>query len=86
MYTLSWEMSKVNVNDLSPSETGSVVVVEDVQSGQALAINREVFDYRPAYIEDEGLHLYTLRFWGAFVFCMAFEDPEASRVTAIPNV
>ncbi|MCI0376903.1 MAG: HNH endonuclease [Gemmataceae bacterium] len=77
LYTLSWEMSKVNVNDLVPSEPSGLVVVADVEAGQALAVCRQVFDYRPAYFEEKRLHLYTLRFWEAFVFCMAFEDPDA---------
>ena len=57
-----------------PSE---LVVVADVEAGQGLTVCRDVFDYRPAYFEEERLHLYTLRFWEAFVFCMAFEDPDA---------
>lgn len=75
LYTLSWAFSKVNVNDLVPSEPGGVVVVDDPDAGQALAACRQVFDYRPAYLEENRLHLYTLRFWEAFVFCMAFENP-----------
>jgi hypothetical protein len=70
-------MSKVNVNDLVPSEPRGLVVVADVEAGQALAACRQVFDYRTAYFEEKRLHLYTLRFWEAFVFCMAFEDPDA---------
>lgn len=74
---VNWNVSKVNVNDLPLSEPGGLVVVADVEAGQALAACREVFDYRPAYFEEERLHLYTLRFWEAFVFCMAFEEPDA---------
>jgi hypothetical protein len=77
LYTLSWAMSKVNVNDLVASEPGGLVVVGDQEAGQALTACRQVFDYRPAYFDEKRLHLYTLRFWEAFVFCMAFEDPHA---------
>jgi hypothetical protein len=73
-YRLSWEMSKVNVNDLVPTEPGGLVVVTDVEAGRAPAACRRVFDYRPAYFREKHLHLYTLRFWETFVFCMAFED------------
>jgi hypothetical protein len=73
--TLSWEMSKVNVNDLIPSQPGGLVLVADGKSGRAQAADRRIFDYRNAYLEKERLHLYTLRFWEAFMFCMAFEDP-----------
>jgi len=77
LYTPAWAMSKVNVNDLVPSEPGGLVVDADVEAGQALAACRQVFDYRPAYFEEKRLYLYTLRFWEAFVFCMAFKDPDA---------
>jgi hypothetical protein len=76
LYTLSWEMSKVNVNDdRFPTTPGGIVVVTDADAGQPLAESQQVFDYRAAYVEEERLHLYTLRFWEAFVFCMAFEEP-----------
>jgi hypothetical protein len=76
LYSLSWEMSKVNVNDLLPSTTSGLVVVEDMQAGQAVTVCREVFDYRQAYFEEKRLHFYTLMFWQSFVFCMAFEEPH----------
>ena len=76
LYRLSWEMSKVNVNDLATSETCGLVVDINSEAGRPLAECQQVFDYRPAYIEERQLHLYTLRFWGAFVFCMAFEAIE----------
>jgi hypothetical protein len=75
LYSLSWEMSKVNVNELAPSETNGLVVVTDAEAGQAQAAYRQVFDYRAVYLEERQLHLYTLRFWEALLFCLAFEDP-----------
>lgn len=80
LYTSNWAVSKVNVNDLVPLEPGGLVVVVDAEAGQARAAYRQVFDYRSAYIEEKQLHLYTLRFWEAFVFCMAFEEPDAKPV------
>lgn len=77
VYGLSWEMSKVDVNNLIPSESGGLVVIVDLEAGQALSACRQVFDYRAAYFEEKQLHFYTLRFWEAFVFCMALEDPDA---------
>jgi hypothetical protein len=75
MYTLSWEMSKVNVHDLIPTNPSGIVVVTDTETGQAPTACRTVFDYRTAYCEPKRLHFYTLRFWEAFMFCMAFEQP-----------
>ncbi len=75
VYTLSWEMSKVNVNDLAPSGPSGIVIVRDTEAGQALTACRGVFDYRRAYLEPERVHFYTLRFWEAFMFCMAFDEP-----------
>lgn len=75
-YRLSWELSKVNVNSLVPLEPSGIVVVVDTEVGQAQAANRQVFEYRSAYIEKRQLHLYTLWFWEAFVFCMAFREPD----------
>jgi len=77
LYRLSWELSKVNVSSLAPSRPGGIVVVEDAEEGKAQAVDRRVFDYRAAYIEERRLHLYTLAFWEAFVFCMAFQEPDA---------
>ena len=77
LYTLAWEMSKEHVNDLVPSEPGGILVAADMEAGQPFAAWRQVFDYRPAYCEEKRLHLYTLRFWEAFMCCMAFEDPDA---------
>ena len=77
LYTLAWEMSKVDVNGLVPSEPAGLVVDADVEAGQPLAACREVFDYRPAFFEEQRQYLYTMRFWQAFVFCMAFEHPDA---------
>jgi hypothetical protein len=76
LYSLSWDLSRVNVNDMAPSWFGEHIVVPEMEAGQALAACRKVFDYRPAYLEEERLHLYTLRFWEAFAFCMAFEEPD----------
>jgi hypothetical protein len=74
-YRLSWELSKVNVNSLVPSVPGNVVVIADTEAGAPLAACRQVFEYRSAYIAPERLHLYTLMFWEAFTFCMAFQEP-----------
>lgn len=78
LYSLSWAMSKVNVHDLIPTEPGELVVVADAEAGQARTACRKVFDYRPAYLEKRRLHLYSLRFWEAFMFCMAFDDPDST--------
>jgi hypothetical protein len=75
-YRVSWELSKVNVNRLVPLEPGGIVVAVDTEAGQAQAVDPQVFDYRSAHIEERQLHLYTLRFWEAFVFCMAFREPD----------
>jgi hypothetical protein len=74
-YKLSWELSKVNVNELVPSESSGIVVVTDAKAGQSMAAYRQVFDYRSAYMKEQGLHLYSLRFWEAFMFCIAFKEP-----------
>ncbi|MFN0196269.1 MAG: hypothetical protein ACKVT0_05965 [Planctomycetaceae bacterium] len=79
-YSLSWEMSKVNVMDIVPADPVSRIVIPDAKAGQALAVCPKVFDYRSAYLEEDGLHLYTLRFWEAFMFCMAFEDSDAKPI------
>ena len=76
-YRLSWELSKVKVDSLVPSMPGEVVVIGDREAGAPLAACRQVFEYRPACIGPKRLHLYTLMFWEAFMFCMAFEDPDA---------
>ena len=76
MYRLSWELSKVNVNELTPAEPKGVVVTEDEGEGEPLATFQQVFSYRSAHIEELQLHLYTLMFWRAFAFCLAFEDPS----------
>jgi hypothetical protein len=81
LYRLSWDMTKVNINELVASEQYGLVVVTDLEAGQAPAACRQVFDYRPAYLEEERLHFYTLRFWEAFLFCMAFQDPDEDPLT-----
>lgn len=85
LYRLSWEMSKINVNDLVPPEPGGLVLVADTEAGPPLAECRQVFDYRSGYFEEERLHVYTLRFWEAFVFCMAFEDPDTLQLPWQPR-
>jgi hypothetical protein len=76
-YRLSWELSKLNVERLVPLEPGGIVVANDAEAGQPQAADRRVFDYRSAWIEEIQLHLYTLGFWEAFVFCMALREPNA---------
>lgn len=76
LYSLSWNMSKVNVHDLVPVKPGGIMVVNDPEAGQPSAVCEHVFDYRAAYLEEERLHLYTLRFWESFMFCMAFMAPD----------
>ena len=76
-YTLGWELSKVKVNRLVPSEPCGNVVAVDNEAGTPLTVCRQVFEYRAAYIESKRSHLYSMRFWEAFMFCMAFEDPDA---------
>ena len=51
-------------------------MVADAKVGQTETACRQVFDYRSAYFEEERLHFYSLRFWEAFMFCMAFEEPS----------
>ncbi len=74
MYRLSWELSKVNAGELTLPEPDGIVVASE-EEGQPSSACRRVFSYRSAYLEEKRLHLYTLMFWEAFVFCMAFEDP-----------
>lgn len=78
MYSLSWGLSKVSVGELTETRADGLVVVEDSDAGKALAACRQVFDYRPAYIEQDRLHFYSLRFWESFLFCMVFEDPATA--------
>lgn len=74
-YRLSWNMTKVNLGDLVSKSTNGIVTVQDLDAGAPLSAYREVFDYRSYYLKDERLHFYSLRFWKAFMYCMAFEDP-----------
>lgn len=75
-YRLSWELSKVNVHDLEPSEPGGIIVVADAEGNQPAAACRQVFSYLTAHVRERSLHLYTTVYWEAFAFCMAFEDAE----------
>lgn len=77
-YRLSWELSKVNVNDLVPPGPGGIVLVVEGDAGAPVSACPQVFEYRTAYLPPRRLHLYSLRFWDAFLFCMAFEDPDAA--------
>lgn len=79
LYLLSWEMSKLNVNELAESTRSNVIAVTETDAGAPLSECRRVFDYRSAFLEEQHLHLYTLRFWESFVFCMAFEEPNAAH-------
>lgn len=74
VYRLSWELSKVTVNRLVQLEPTGNVVAMDADAGAPLGTCQQVFEYRTAYIEPRRLHLYSMRFWEAFMFCMAFED------------
>jgi hypothetical protein len=82
LYRLSWAMSKVNVSDLFPSEPSRLTIVTDLKTGQPLAAYQKVFDYRSAYLAEEGMHLYSLRFWEAFMFCIAFKEPDLTAQSA----
>lgn len=78
-YRLSWELSKVSVDSVATSESSEIVVDNDTGKGLPLSVYRQVFEYRPAYLEPKHLHLYSLMFWRAFIFCMAFEDPDVQK-------
>lgn len=75
MYQLSWELSKANVHELPPSSAEGTTIPSADDGGRPVAECQKVFNYRSAHIEELQLHLYTLMFWEAFVFCMAFDDP-----------
>ncbi|MBN2228263.1 MAG: hypothetical protein JW779_01645 [Candidatus Thorarchaeota archaeon] len=42
-----------------------------------VSIAPNVFNYR--YICLDGLHLLGLMFWGGYMFCLAFDDPEGKK-------
>lgn len=77
MYQLSWQLSKIDIDRLAPKTESAVIVIENPEAGSPSAACRRVFDYRQAFIEREGAYLYTLRFWEAFLMCMAFRSPAA---------
>ncbi len=43
------------------------------QAFEEIAVCPEVFSYRIAALKN--MHLMSLLFWKAFMFCMVFEDP-----------
>jgi len=75
IYRLSWDMSKMQGSDDVQDE---IIVVADEKLGRPQGSYAEVFSYRSAYIAASRLHYYNLNFWGAFMYCMAFEDPDPS--------
>ena len=74
LYRLSWDISKVNVLDLPETKPGGIVVAAN-DEGQPSAVCHQIFSYRSAHIEEFQLLLYTMMFWEAFAFCIAFDDP-----------
>jgi hypothetical protein len=85
-YRLSWKLNKRSSGTPASSESCGIVVVADIESGQAEAVQEQVFDYRSAYIEASRIHLYSLRFWEAFFFCMTFMEPDrVSPTTRVHN-
>lgn len=48
------------------------------QGAERRSVLPEVFSYRRFEFDD--LHLFTMLFWEAFIFCAAFEDPVAVSV------
>lgn len=48
------------------------------EAGPAKTICPEVFSYR--HFEVKGLHLWSLLFWEAFMFCIAFQDPLCRKI------
>jgi len=85
-YRVSWELSRVNVSDLVPPEPGGKVLVVDGEAGAPHSACRQVFEYRTAYIPPRRLHLYSLCFWEAFMFCISFEDPDAGRMNSVKSI
>jgi hypothetical protein len=81
MYKISWDLSKINVNELTPEHPSRLIIISNTKGGAPASVTESVFDYRSAYIPDRGLHLYTLRFWSAFMFCMVFEEEDLSGIT-----
>ena len=77
MYRLSWELSRTNFNDYVPKDPSGLELVTDTKAGQPLTACPQVFSYREACLEQENLHLYTVMFWGSFVYCMAFSEAQA---------
>ena len=73
-YALSWELSKTVVEKLPPVDAAGTVVAGDDHAGGPVAVCPEVFSYRIARVN--GLFLCSLLFWEAFMFCMAFSEPE----------
>jgi len=46
------------------------------QPGAPVTVSPSIFSYARAVVD--GLHLWSLFFWEAFMFCMLFEDPQAT--------
>ena len=44
------------------------------QPGEMTAVSPDIFSCTQAFCD--GLNFWTLVFWEAFAFCLAFEDPE----------
>lgn len=78
LYRLSWELSKTSVDDLPLHQSGGTIVEADENEGKAESASATVFSYRSHYDESEQLHLYTLMFWEAFAFCLAFEERDCA--------
>jgi hypothetical protein len=73
LYRLSWEMAKTNVWDLPASKNGLVLAAQG-NTGRPKSVFPQVFDYRSFFFQEEGLHLYSLRFWESFLFCLIFKE------------
>jgi hypothetical protein len=71
IYRLSWGWSKVNVPDCVPVEPSGLLIA-DPESGKPAGACNAVFSYRTACVN--GMHVYSLMFWQAFMFCMLFDE------------
>jgi len=83
-FQLLWDLSKVDINTLQPRKPGGIIVMDE-SVGKAPGCCPAVFDYRPA--EFEGNFYYSMRFWEAFIFCLAFTGPNGTvPITHADNV
>lgn len=77
IYSLGWALS--NPLKIVPASPTSSLLLRELGSGVPDAAYSPVFSYRRACFD--GLHYYSLMFWEAFVYCLAFEDPDPNKAS-----